>query len=422
MGKFKDKIIGKFKNSKLTQNVTALLALKGADYFLNFLMFPFLLRMIGPEKFGAIIFMQTIAQYFVIVTDYGFNMTAPRDIARAENENAIGKIFMNVMSAKLIMISVIFVLSAVVILNLPSKTEFDVLLFLAVMPLALGNIAFPVWFFQGIQEMKYITISSVIARSLLLVIMLITVSSPEDYLIAALLFSSMSVVSGILSFQIIIKKYKYVFVRPDFQGILRTIKDGWQIFLSTVAINLYTNTNILILGIFTNPTIVGYFGAASKLVDSIKGLMSAVTQAVYPHVSAKLKISMEDTVFFIRKFTKYYTGLFFAISFMLCLLAEPVTIILFGEDYRSSVIILRILAWLPFIISFSQVYGIQVLLNFGKQSTFSKVLIAASVFDLVMVLPLGYFFRELGVAAVMVAVEIAVSLGTFYYAKKTLAQ
>ncbi len=408
----------KLKNGKLTKNVTALLTLKGADYILNFLMFPFMLRMIGPEKFGAIIFMQTIVQYFVIVTDYGFNMTAPRDIARAENNFEVGKIFMNVISAKIIMISVICFISGVVIFFLPSSFEFDALLFLAVMPLALGNVAFPVWFFQGIQEMKYITISSVIARSLLLVLMLITVREPTDYLIAAILFSSMPVVSGILSFQIIIQKYKYVFARPNFQGIIKTIKDGWQIFLSTVAIHLYTNTNILILGLFTNPTIVGYFGAASKLTDSIKGLMSAVTQAVYPHVSAKLKTSVSDTIVFIRKFTKYYAGLFFIISSLLFILAEPVILLLFGESYKNSIIIFRILAFLPFIISFSQVYGMQVLLNFGKQSTFSKILMAAAAFDLAILFPLAHFFGEIGVAITMVAVEIFVTFVTRHYAKK----
>lgn len=412
------RLMNKFKNSRLTQNVTALLLLKGADYLLNFLMFPFLLRMIGPSAFGAIIFMQSIVQYFVIVTDYGFNMTAPRDIARAENEREIGKIFVNVMSAKIIMISVISALSGIVILMLPPTIEFDFLLFLAVMPLAIGNIAFPVWFFQGIQEMKYITISSVIARSLLLILMLVTISSPDDYLLAALLFSSMPVVSGILSFNVIVKKYKFVFVRPDMDGILKTIKDGWQIFLSTVAINLYTNTNIVILGIFTNPTIVGYFGAANKLVDSLKGLMSAVTQAVYPHVSAKLKNSKEETILFIRKFTKYYTGMFFIVSFFLFILAEPIIIILFGESYRDSIVILRILAFLPFIISFSQVYGIQTLLNFGKQKTFSKILICSAIFDLSILFPLTYYFGEIGVAITMVAVEIVVTLVTGYYAKK----
>lgn len=412
------RLINKFRNSRLTQNVTALLALKGADYLLNFLMFPFLLRSVGPHAFGAIIFMQSIVQYFVIVTDYGFNMTAPRDIARAENEREIGRIFVNVMSAKIIMISLISVLSGIVILLLPPALAFDFWLFLAVMPLALGNIAFPVWFFQGIQEMKYITISSVIARSLLLVLMLLTVSSPEDYLLAALLFSSMPVVSGILSFNIIMKKYRFVFVRPDLKGIVKTISDGWQIFLSTVAINLYTNTNIVILGVFTNPTIVGYFGAASKLVDSLKGLMSAVTQAVYPHVSAKLKSSAQDTILFIRKFTKYYTGIFLAISVSLFLLAEPIIIFLFGESYRESVLILRILAPLPFIISFSQVYGIQTLLNFGKQKLFSKILICSAVFDLLMLFPLTYYFGEIGVAVTMVAVEIVVTVATGYYAKK----
>lgn len=413
-------LIKKIKNSRLTQNITALLVLKGADYILNFLMFPFLLRMIGPEKFGAIVFMQSIVQYFVIVTDYGFNMTAPRDIARADNDGEIGKIFANVMSAKIVMMSAICVLSGVIIAFLPDALGFDFWLFVAVMPLALGNIAFPVWFFQGVQKMKYITISSVVARSLLFILMLVAIREPNDYVLAALIFSSMPVVSGILSFGVIFRHFKFVFVRPSLTGILATIKDGWQIFLSTVAINLYTNTNIVILGALTSPTIVGYFGAASKLVDSFKGLMGAITQAVYPHVSAKLKISASETSNFIKKFTKYYTGLFFMISFIMFVAAEPIITILFGQNYAPSVIILRILAWLPFIISFSQVYGILTLLNFGEQATFSKILIFAAAFDLALIFPLTYTFGELGAAFVMTAVEVVVTVLTYRYAKKFL--
>ena len=96
--------------------------------------------------------------------------------------------------------------------------------------------------------------------------------------------------------------------------------------------------------------------------------------------------------------------------------------ILFGADYTESILILRFLAWLPFVISFSQIFGMQVLLNFGMQSTFSKILIVASVLDLTIALPATYFFGVWGTVFIMIAVEIFVSFVTGYYSKIAVAR
>lgn len=396
--------------SRLTQNIFSLLTLRGVDYILNFLMLPFLLRMLGAEKFGAIVFMQSIVQYMVVAVDYGFNMTAPRDIARAPNERAIGKIFSDVMTAKLMIAGVLIVLTALSIGLMPTTIEFDLALLLAVMPTVLGNIAFPVWFFQGIQQMKFITISSTAARMIILLALFSTVRSPEDYLIAALLQSAMTLVAGAISFAIILRSHRYVFVRPTLEGIKKVFRDGREIFVSTVAINLYTTTNIVILGLLTSETIVGFFGAANKLIDSVKGLMGAISNAVYPHVSALVKDNPRGAIEFIIKFGRRYVGLFLLISSAMSILARPIVEILFGAGFEQTISILRLMAWLPFVISLSNVFGIHFMLNFGMQKPFSRILIAAAALDFALVFPLTSELGGLGVALVMLIVEIFVTL------------
>ncbi len=396
--------------NRLTQNIFSLLTLKGVDYILNFVMLPFLLRMLGADRFGAIVFMQSVVQYMVVAVEYGFNMTAPRDIARASDERAIGKIFSDVMSAKILIALGLMLLTLIAIVVMPSTVDFDVILFLAVLPTVLGNIAFPVWFFQGIQQMKFITIAVTSARLIILCSMFFLINGPNDYLIAAILQSSMMIVAGLLSFAIIIKNYRYVFVRPTLDGIKNVLRDGREIFISTVAINLYTTTNIVILGLMTNPTAVGYFGAANKLIDSVKGLMGAFSTAVYPHVSAKVKESPRGAIEFIKKFGRLYSGLFLVVSIILCAFAAPIVEILFGAGYEQTILILRLMAWLPFVISLSNVFGIHFMLNFGLQDLFSRILIAAAVLDFIIIFPLTSEYGNIGVAVVMLLVEIFVTL------------
>ena len=397
--------------SRLSQNIFSLVTLKGIDYLLNFLMLPFLLRTLGAERFGAIVFTQSIVQYFVLIVDYGFNMTAPRDIARAKDQSEIARIFSSVMSAKLIMLGAISIFSLLAIETLDSIVEIDLLLFLATFPIAIGNLMFPVWFFQGIQQMKYITISSTIARASILILLFATVKSPEDYLTAAFLQSCFMLIAGILSLGIILKSHRYVFVIPKFSEIRQAFSDGWQIFISTVAINLYTTTNTVVLGALTSNSTVGFFSAAMKLIDAVKGLMSAISQAVYPHVSAQ----KDRAVRFIWKFGKIFVGLFLGISIGTFFGAEFIVQILFGDGYDESVLILKILAWLPFVISISNVCGIQTMLNFGKQREFSLILIGAALLDLTAIFPATLFHGAIGVAWISLGVEIFVSVIMIFY-------
>ncbi|WP_427113187.1 flippase [Megasphaera sueciensis] len=408
----------KIKPHKLSENIASLLGLKGLEYILNFILLPFLVRVLGVERFGAIAFMQGIVQYFIILVDYGFNMTAPRDIARAKSTNEVAQIFSNVITSKIIIcfISTILFLSGLVIFQ--SYVNIDILLFFAVYTMVIGNIVFPIWFFQGIQQMRYITIVNILARIITVSLILLFVRRPEDYLLAAFLQACTTVFAGAFSFYVLYTEYRFVFCHPTICKIKKTLINGWHIFLSTIAINIYTATNLVILGLITNNTVVGYFSAANKIIDSVKGLMNTVTQAVYPHVSQLLCNSREHAITFLHKFLKIYCGLNLLGSVLLFALAWIIVRILFGLGYEESMHILQIMALLPAVISVSNVFGIQTMLNFGWQKEFSKILVGAAIFNLIIVVPLAIIWHGEGVAVSMVLTELLVTICTSYFILK----
>lgn len=406
-----------FKN-KIYENILALTTIKGLQYLLAFVTFPYLTRVLQVEMFGAVVFAQGVINYFTLFTDYGFNLLGPKEIAQNDDIARRGKVFANIFFAKILLLAIATIIFAISVLVLAKYFNADIWLYAIVYITVIGNVIFPVWFFQGVQQMRYITIVNIIARLFSIAGIFYFVKEPQDYLLAALFQAIVPLIAGICSWIILIKNFPEVLCLPNLKDIKNTLTDGWSIFISTVAINLYTASNIVFLGIFTNPVTVGYFSGAQKIIDNVKQLLGPISQAIYPHISKLVKESPQNVKPFLRKVILVLGGGNLLLSIFIFIFAKPIVDILLGNGYEESVILLRIMAFLPFIIALSNVFGIQIMLPFGMQSTFSKILICAAILNTCMVIPLILLYQDIGVSVSIVITECFVTSVMFYVLKK----
>ena len=173
------KIINRFEqNMMLVENIIYLFGLRGAEYLLAIILIPFLVRALGPEKYGAIVLAQSILQYFIVINNYGFYYTATRAIALENDKDKQMDILNTVNYCKLILL--IFVIFSFIFLQamhmLPVE---DNTLFYFCFVGVIGQAFFPVWFFQGIQRMRFVTIANVVARLFSLVFIIVLVTSSK---------------------------------------------------------------------------------------------------------------------------------------------------------------------------------------------------------------------------------------------------
>lgn len=404
--------------NKLIENIISLATIKGLEYLLAFITFPYLVRVLEVEKYGLLVFAQSIMQYFMLFTDYGFNLLGPREIAQHDIKQERGKLFSNILAAKLLLLILSTAVFSVILLCVNMYKNTDIAIYLVVYLMVIGNVLFPIWFFQGIQQMRYITVVNIIARAFSVLGIFIFVQGREDYLVAALCQAIVPLIAAVCSWLILLKCYPEVFVLPDWPGARKLFKDGWNIFFSTIAINLYTASNIVFLGMLTNNVVVGYFSGAKKIIDNLTQLMSPVTQAIYPYVSKKAAASKNEAVRFLRKIVIFLGGGNLAISLSIFIFANDIVKILLGDGYEESVLLLRIMSALPFLIAMSNIFGIQTMLTFGMQKQFSRIIGMAAVVNTVIVLPAIYYYADVGVSATIVGTECFVTMSMWYVLKK----
>jgi len=375
-------------------------------------------RVLGPEKFGLIAFSQAFIGYCQILTDYGFNLSATREISiHREDREKVSEIFSSVMVIKfgLLLASMIIMSVAVFFFD---KFRRDWLIYYITFGMVFGQVLFPVWFFQGMERMKYITFLNILAKLIFTVAIFVFVRESTDYLYVPLLNSLGFVIAGILALRIVVRDFEINFNVPEWRDIKHQLSEGWHIFISTVAISLYTISNTFILGLFTNNTIVGYYSVAEKMVGALKGFWIPISQTIFPFISNLYSKKQEEAKVLLIKLLKLTGTVTFIISVLACFFAPILIYIFLGEQYKISVKIFQILIFTFFAIGINNILGIQGLVGFGYDNIFTKVVILGAIFHITLLIILVFLFSFFGSAIATVLTELFICIIEFFILKR----
>jgi len=391
--------------NKLKKNITALFILQGANYLLPLITIPYLVRVLGADNFGRIAFAQALITYFVILTDYGFNLSATKAVAQVrDDKEALSRLASAVMLIKMFLMIVGFFIMIGIVFAVPDWRA-DWSLFAWVYLMVVGSALFPVWLFQGLERMRHITAFTIFARLLIVIATFTLVQHASDYHLAAALQASAMVIAGIMVFIALPRIVSIHWHWPGVHEIRRVMSEGWHVFVASFAGNVANSSNIFFLGLVTTPAIVGYFAAAEKLIRAVQGLIYPVSQAVYPHVTGLLKTSQDKALRFISKLTMVFALGTAALSLGLFILADQVTWILYGSGFDETSEIIKALSIIPFLIAINNILGAQVLVQFGVGRLLSSSTLIPSLIHVVSLYFVATKFGAMGVAMLIVFTE-----------------
>ena len=184
-------------------NFISLVLLQGVNYLLPLLSFPYLFRVLGVERYGLATFGYSLMQYFVMFTDFGFNLSATKYISEHRSDLQKINTYLNSAMIGRFILCVISFLFLLALVSCVDKFKIDSSLYLLYFGIILGNVMFPMWFFQGMENMKYITVFNIVAKSLSFIPFFIFIRKPEDYLYVPICYSTGFILAGLVSLHII---------------------------------------------------------------------------------------------------------------------------------------------------------------------------------------------------------------------------
>ncbi|MFA6358452.1 MAG: flippase [Candidatus Omnitrophota bacterium] len=406
------KIITHKERKIVLENFISLTTLQAISYILPLAVLPYLVRVIGMEKFGLIAFAQSFVQYFMILTDYGFSLSATKTISLiGEHKQKMNAVFSSVMTVKLVFAAISFLILCTVLYFVPKfKTDWPV--YTLSFGSVIGSTLFPVWFFQGKEKMSYIATVNVIGGVTYAICIFLFINGPEDFILVPLLNSLLSIISGILGLYIAFKKFRIEFILQKYTTIKQELKTGWDIFISILSVNAYTTTRVFAVGLLTNNVITGYFSLAEKIANYIQTFpMDSFTRAVFPRISNVFAKNKQRAMAIMYRIQDGIT-LGFVVSLPIAYFIAPWIIkITCGVAYQEVILTLRLLLAAVFFVGANN-FKVQFLLVCGKQDLYAKIHISAALIGLPLIFILIYRFSYVGAAFATVLTEAGVFILT----------
>ena len=394
----------------LRNNFISLIVLRAGNYIIPIITLPYLVKVLGVEKFGLIAFAEMVIMYFKSIVDYGFDLTGTRSISENRgNKETINELVNTIYGVKFVLLLFSFIILSILVLTIPIFRD-EGILYLYSFGIVIGNFLLPIWFFQGVEKMKYITIVNFISRLIYVVLIFLFVNYESDFYIVPLLNSIGLIVAGIISIYLMIVEFEIKFKVPSLTSLLIRAKEDFNIFISRLAPNLYNNSMGVLLGFYVGNVEVGYYTAATKLIEVGRSVLDIITITIFPYLNRKdsYRKHLLSLILFI--------GLGMSIFFFL--FSSELIELLFDDNMDTSIVILKILSLSLLFIAFINVFGTNTLILKKRDKLVRNIILIYSFFGFIIGFILVPLYGSIGAAITLVGIRGLIGTTEYFFTLK----
>ena len=386
-------------------------------YVFQFITYPYIARVLGVTNIGICNYVQSIVNYFNLFAVLGISILGVREIAKSkDNKQKLNEIF-----SKLFLLNACFTFSVLMIyfisINCISQfSEHKHLLYIGASQI-LFNLFSVEWLFRGLENFKYITIRTMIVRTLYVVCVFIFVHKSSDYFVYFVIYSGMIFANAVINWN-----YSRKFVKLSFQsfsGIKQYVKPFIYLGSQLVLISFYTTFNTVYLGCTCSEEQVGYYSTATKIENIILALYSSFTIVMMPRISAMIENNDIDNVKLkmSQSFDLLYAFVFPSILFVE-FYAEEIVYLVAGPGVEGAIIPMRIVMPLMLIVGIEQILIVQILTPMRKDKQVFINSLLGAICSIVLNMFIVPSLESIGSSIVWMSCEFVVLLSAYIFVKR----
>lgn len=408
----------KKKDKRLLNNTIMMYLMTVAKLVIPLISLPYLTRVLSIDCYGSVSFVKSLMNYFQILMDFGFLLSATKDIMGYLKKGEVpNKIIGDSLYAQVLLAVIAIIGGIVCLFCFEILKGFELYTILSLINVLLSIFLFE-YVFKAYEQMGKIALRYTLMKLIALVLTLIFIKSDKD----VLLIPIFDILASLVAIVLVAIQIKKLGIKIDFD--IRRIKDAWKslknsfvYFISNFATTAFGALNTVIIGIALSTSDVAYWSVAMQLVSVVQALYNPIITSAYP---VMLRTKNLRTV---HRIMLIYMPLIFIGCGLILLLGDWAVTLVFTENYIMSATLFKYL--IPLLIfSFpAMLYGWPCLdcINQTKATTLSTIISAV-----VQVVGLGFIaligqFNLLSLVLVRNLTEMtlcAIRMGVVYKNRK----
>ena len=381
--------------------------------------FPYISRTVLPEGVGIVSFYNSIIGYVVLLTNLGIPIYGIRAVARVrDNLYELNKTTKEILLLNLMLNIVGYLLIIILCLSVSQIRENLPLFLLLSLSIILTTIGTS-WYFSGVEDFRYITIRSLVIKTISLILLFCIVKTKEDlfYYGAYTVFGLLG--SNLWNFLRLRKRLKSETIPFSKLQPFRHIKPALNIFLFNLITSIYLKLDLTMIGFLKNNESVGYYTAASNIVHIVLSILASLGQATLPRFSNM--VAQKNSTDFQRLAQKSYMFILMVSLPMfvgIILIAQPLVHVFCGNAFDDAIPTIKILSFIIVAIGLSNLFGMQLLYPMGKVKLINISVAVGATANFILNWLLIPSYGHNGAAVATVVAETCVTLTQVFMAYK----
>ncbi|WHY66792.1 flippase [Neobacillus sp. SuZ13] len=405
------------QQKSLFKNVIFNFLYTGLNLLFPLLTAPYVSRILGASNLGLVNFATAVVNWFILFAVFGTTTYGVREVAKIrDDKNKLNRLFSEIVIINGILSLIVTIVYFLVLFNI-EKFYLDLPIYLIMSVSIILNMFAIDWFFQGIEEYRYITIRSAIVKLISLICIFLFVKQAEHYVIYGLISVMATSLSGILNFI-----YSRKYVRWEWKNVnpFRHLKSLRVFFLHAFIVNIYTNFDQIMLGFYLDTKAVAFMNRSKMLVMMAMTVSTAVSNATLSRASYYKENSEKKFRSLLSEMPNYIMWITIPISIGCLCLAPNIMYILGGVEFLEAGKLLQVMSITIICSPLSSYLQYQVLVASGKEKVGLYCAIITSGLSLALNIIFIPMIGVIGAGMVQVFVEFSAVGMRYYVAKKRL--
>ena len=412
-------IAGLIKNSKQFNNLVVYGFGQGFNLITPLLVIPYIVLICGEEGYGKIGVGMALAFFIMVFIDYGSEITGVKQVAvNREDKSRLENIFITTYTAKLILLFVVLFIVSILFYFIPYFNQ-DKKLFFMSLSMVVGQFINPTWFFQGIENFKWITILNILSKIIYLPGIFIFIHEPSDYIYCNLIWGIGMIVANGISFIYILSTHSFSFMNTKKEDVLKLITANFSIFSSQIFVSLQMYSPIVLISFFGGNTMAGQYKIVDQIIVIFKTYLLLFFNFVYPRVCYLLDKSKKEALCFWKLYNGL-NGIFIFVSMALIALFSFEIVAYFNTKGIVEISnLLKTAVLIPILQSVSVPLK-QLVLGSNRQRQYVKTIMIITIISLMIIVAITPFYNVLGVLLALIVTEIITAVLFYSIIKKDL--